>query len=93
LDHQNNYLELSRTLKLVTRMSKFFAVLSSCLSILHNYFDDPTKLFSDLHVGKFLDTSVKNFFLPFFLIFEIRCRIVFALKTELIRYEFAPFLF
>jgi len=72
-------------------MSKFFAVLSSCLSILHNYFDDPTKLFSDLHVGKFLNT--KNFFLPFSLIFEIRCRIVFALKTELIQYEFSPFLF
>jgi len=33
------------------------------LSILHNYFDDPTKLFSDLYPAKFLDTSAKPFFL------------------------------
>jgi len=34
----------------------------------HNYFDNPTKLFSDLfsdlqYVAKFLDTSTKSFFL------------------------------
>jgi len=42
-------------------MSKLFATLSSCLSVLHNYFDDPTKLFSDLYLAKFLDTSAKLF--------------------------------
>jgi len=37
-------------------MLKLFAVLTS--SVLHNYFDDSTKLFSDLYVVKF---SEKNF--------------------------------
>jgi len=27
-----------------------------CLQIWNNYFDDPTKLFSDLYLIKFLDT-------------------------------------
>jgi len=27
----------------------------SCLSVLHNYFDSPIKLFSDLYLAKFLD--------------------------------------
>jgi len=30
--------------------------------VLHNYFDSPTKLFSDLYLAKFLDTSAKSFF-------------------------------
>jgi len=38
-------------------------ILATNLSILHNYFDDPTKLFSDLYLAKFLDTSAKPFFL------------------------------
>jgi len=33
------------------------------LSVLHNYFNSPTKLFSDLYQAKFLDTLAK---LPFF---------------------------
>jgi len=33
-------------------MSKFFAA-SSCLSVLHNYFNDLTKLFSDLYLVNF----------------------------------------
>jgi len=33
-----------------------------CLSILHNYFDDLTKLFSNQYLTKFLDTSAKPFF-------------------------------
>jgi len=36
---------------------------SSCLSFLHNYFDGPTELFSDLYLVKFLDILVKLFFL------------------------------
>ena len=31
------------------------------LSVLHNYFDSLTKLFSDLYTAKFLDTTVKLF--------------------------------
>jgi len=49
-------------LKLVARMSKFFAAFSLHLNSLRNYFDGPTKLFSDLYVVKFLDTSAKPFF-------------------------------
>jgi len=41
------------TLKLIARMLKLFAALSSML--LHNYFDDPIKLF--LYLAKFLDIS------------------------------------
>jgi len=29
---------------------------------LYNYFNSPTKLFSDLYLAKFLDISVKSFF-------------------------------
>ena len=32
------------------------------LSVLHNYFDNPTKLFSDLYLVNFLDTLAKLFF-------------------------------
>jgi len=47
----------------IARMLKLF-VHSLCLSALHNYFvlyytnyfDVPTKLFSDLYLAKFLDT-------------------------------------
>jgi len=28
--------------------------------ILHHFFDSPTKLFSDLYLVKFLDTSIKK---------------------------------
>jgi len=31
-------------------------------SILHSYFDNPTKLFSNLYLAKFLNTSTKPFF-------------------------------
>jgi len=43
---------------LVARMLKFFAALSAS----HNYFDDPTKLFSNLYLVKFLDILAKSFF-------------------------------
>jgi len=33
----------------------------------HNYFDDLTKLFSDLYLAKFLDVSTKSIFLMLFL--------------------------
>jgi len=41
-------------------MLKLFAALSTLIHF--NYFDNPTKLFSDLYLAKFLDTSAKLFF-------------------------------
>jgi len=40
-------------------MLKLLAASSSMLNILCNYFDNPTNLFSDLYVAKFLDASAK----------------------------------
>jgi len=48
LDYHNNY-----RFKLVTRMSKHFAILSH--HALHNYFDGSMKLILDLYLVKFLD--------------------------------------
>jgi len=36
--------------------------LQQFLSGLYNYFDNSTKLFTDLYPTKFLDTSAKSFF-------------------------------
>jgi len=47
--------------KLVAKISKFFAALLILLKR-SNYFDSLTKLFSDLYLPKFLDTSTKMFF-------------------------------
>jgi len=41
---------MCKTFKLVVRLSKFFALF---LRFQHNYFDGPTKLFSDLYPAKF----------------------------------------
>jgi len=30
-------------------------ILATSLSVLHNYFDSPTKLFSNLYLAKFID--------------------------------------
>lgn len=35
--------------------------LFAALSVLHNYFDGPIKLFSDLYIAKFLDIAAKFF--------------------------------
>jgi len=44
-------------------MLKLFAakLCHQRLSILYNYFDGPTKLFSDLYLAKFLNISTKSF--------------------------------
>jgi len=42
-------------------LQKIFDILT-ILSILHNYFDGPAKLFSDLYLAKIVDTSAKLFF-------------------------------
>jgi len=43
-------------------MLKLLATLSSTFKHLHNYFDGQTKLYSNLYLAKFLDTSAKLFF-------------------------------
>jgi len=42
--------------------AKKFNILATSLSVLHNYFDDSTKLLADLYLATFLDTSAKPFF-------------------------------
>ena len=39
-----------------------FNILAASLGVLDNYFDGLAKLFSDLQLAKFLDTSTKLFF-------------------------------
>jgi len=41
LDHQNNFVGI---LKIMSNAAKNLDVLATNLSILHNYFDSPTKL-------------------------------------------------
>jgi len=45
LNHQNNHVEDSNAMSNTT---KNFDILAIILSILHNYFASPTKLFSDI---------------------------------------------
>lgn len=60
LDHQSNYIE-----RLSIMMSaKIFNILITNLNDLLNYFDDLTKLFSNLYLVKFSNISTKLFF-PF----------------------------
>ena len=42
--------------------TKKFDLLTTSLSVLYNYFDSSTKLFSDFYLAKFLDTSSRSFF-------------------------------
>jgi len=37
-------------------------LIVASLNVLHNYFDNPTKLFSDLYLAKFLNILAKSFF-------------------------------
>jgi len=49
---------------------------------LHNYFDGPTKLFSDLYLPKFLDTSATSFFsCIFFFCARVLCNILSTLSS------------
>ena len=43
--------------------AKSFDILITNWSVLYNYFDDSTKLFLNLYLIKFLDSSVNSFFL------------------------------
>jgi len=42
--------------------AKYLIILATSLNVLHNYFYDLTKLFSDLYPAKFIDTLAKSFF-------------------------------
>ena len=67
--HQNNY-DVERLMKVlqnnyvksVDNLTKSLNILTTNLSVLHNYFDDP-KLFLGLYLAKILNTSAKSFFL------------------------------
>jgi len=45
LDYHNNYIGISN---IMSNSIKSFDVLTTSLSVLYNYFNDPTKLFSDV---------------------------------------------
>jgi len=76
LDHQNNYVENSQARQ---QYCKNFGILATNLrSVLHNYFNSPTKLFSDLYLAKFLDILAKSFFLCGYK--SISCVIYFKIK-------------
>jgi len=53
-------------IKLIVKTSKLFIVYIIHYAILYNYFDYSAKLFSDLYLTKFLDTSETNLSLQFF---------------------------
>jgi len=69
LDYQNNY---------VGRLSnwwqccKSFDILAISLSVLYNYFDSLTKLFSNLYLSEFLDVA-KSFFVYYQVSFFSTC--------------------
>jgi len=58
LDYQNNYVgNLSNK-----QYCKKVLTFQANFSVLHKYFDNPIKLFTDLYLAKFLDTSAKLLF-------------------------------
>jgi len=54
---------------MMSNVAKSFDIVATNLSVLHNYSDSPTKLFSDLYSVKFLNASAKPFF-PYNFVFE-----------------------
>jgi len=58
LDHQNNYASLS----IDDNTAKSFNILATSWNVLYNFDSPQTKLFSNLYLAKFLDTSAKLFF-------------------------------
>jgi len=59
----------------------FIALFSLYLSLLHNYFDGPTKLLLNLYLTKLLDTSAKSFF-PYVKVHLQKSATVDQLKTN-----------
>jgi len=58
LNYENNYVEYS---SVMSNVAKRYDILIINLSVLHNYFKNLTKLFSDLHLAKFLDKQNRSF--------------------------------
>jgi len=52
LNYQNNYVG---NLRVMSNAAKKQLVYSSNLYVLHNYFNNSIKLFSDVYLAKFLD--------------------------------------
>jgi len=50
MDHQNNYVENSNTIAI---LQKNFDILAISLNVLHNFFDNLTRLFLYLCLAKF----------------------------------------
>ena len=63
LDHQNNYVECS---SIMNNTVKNFDISVINLNVLHNYFDSPMKLFSDLRPAKFLTKPFFPYTIQFF---------------------------
>jgi len=59
LNYQNYYVKRS---SIMNNAAKNFDTLAISLGILYNYFNNLTKLFSDLYLAKFLDILTKPFF-------------------------------
>jgi len=73
--------------KLVARNQNFWQHCLSCLSSLHNYFDDSIKLFSDLYLAKFLDIFFRYFngivlFMKLFRIYVIHVNNIFFMDEK-----------
>jgi len=60
LDYRNNYMKYLNTV--LTMPQHVLTFLAISLNVLYNYFDDQTKLFSDLYLAKFLNILTKPFF-------------------------------
>jgi len=65
-----------------SNVAKSFDNLAISLSVLHNYFDRLTKLFSDLYLAKFLDTSSKPSFPPIVMISLVSLHISKLIKLH-----------
>jgi len=59
LDHQNNYI---KSLSIDSNAAKSFNILTSIRASYITILMIQTKLFLDLYLAKFLDTSAKSFF-------------------------------
>jgi len=47
---------------MISNAAKNFDILATNLNVLYNYFDDLTKLSSNLYLAKFIEASAKSFF-------------------------------
>ena len=79
MNHQNNYVGISSIMSVVGIFKRPY-----------DYFDDPIKLFLNLYLAKFLDTSIKPFF-PY--IDELKIEIVFVRRSHIGLQVVTPMIF